>query len=315
MLLGLFAVGTVIGAEPAPLFEQQLGGTTGFSLSISSTQGKINQKSVTLIESHADPGVEGFKRYYDYPDAIGLIDSNSPLYKAVFSSGTANPFARFYSAIYDLERKGGLKKCDFAGTGFELDNNPKTREWLISFPWLYCVKGPVNSESFFKTDKFHSWLLQRMENGRYRVLMESHDNIAINRTYLKPAQRSAYFPISSTQFMSHDFPKTVRSNPQHIRDKDNKAICGETTVHWFYSDKKHSYWPYAIHPQKGSCLLIYNEHLPVEERDETVEKLAPLRVEKTLERLKMVTGQCFNSDASKSYQLRPASCPGRVTGN
>ncbi len=159
---------------------------------------------------------------------------STSLKKQLFSSKTINPFKMIYSDIYRPEnirkiRKLTQKKCPFYGLKLiDLDNNPRTTEWLIigNEQCLYDQDKPVKGLQYTTDDNYynsstrqHNWILKKDTKGQYRVIVESDVSI---RIYGKDS-RYKVNTLKTTLLLG-------RIN------RTNKTLCGAAEIIWQYKE-------------------------------------------------------------------------------
>ncbi len=179
---------------------------------------------------------------------------STSLKKQLFSSKTNNPFKVIYSDIYRPEnirkiRKLTQKKCPFHGLKLiDLDNNPKTTEWLIisSEQCLYDQDKPVKGLQYTSDDYYsgstgqHNWILQKDTKGQYRVIVESDNSIWI---YGKDSRYKTN-TLETTLLLG-------RIN------RTNKTLCGAAEIIWQY--KKGQLYPVKAKADAIGCGFYFGK--------------------------------------------------------
>ncbi len=201
----------------------------------------LNQIAIDLPNAFYQLGFysEFFSDYPHYPDSDnkqrGSIHINTrknantifvkhlfapapqSLKQAIIANTTTNPFKEWYPSIYKNKSVKSLLKCPALSAAFELDNDKTTKEWIITSSISFCLikqKRGIDSTP-------HIWVLQRGQEGDYRVLMEGDDELQVLNPSLNP--KSGYKNIESNIYLNRT-------------TSENSSACGGATLEWAYQD-------------------------------------------------------------------------------
>lgn len=138
----------------------------------------------------------------------------------VLSKATFNPFKGAYAYLYSPQNQKKLSSCYFAGLPFELDDNPKTQEWVASVSLYGCLAGQSSGNGA----DAHSWILQQDAQKRTRVLMESDGDVIVKEK--TPQDKFGYRQIWTEHYVTRFAPQ-------------DKLGCGRVEMKWIYQGKQY----------------------------------------------------------------------------
>lgn len=186
-------------------------------------------KGIYSIDLRGWDGSEGsvysLRFYPKNPKSIG--DPQEDIFRPISRNlnqiishkSTENPFRNSFPKIYTVKNIAKRLKCPVKGVRLEVDNNPSTKEWLISFFAQKCL----NNKNFILKDKeknnIHQWILQQRTNGKYRILIEIESrltSIENTNTY------KGYKQIETSFSVKHTLP-------------NYPLKCGDADITWKYA--------------------------------------------------------------------------------
>lgn len=165
----------------------------------------------------------------DYTIEAGLPDD---IRQALFSPATQNPFKKAYATFYTPANFKQLQRCQFIGSDFNIDNNPKTEEWYVATSATSCIKD----QSYIDGGTSHNWIIQRDEKGKFKILMESDDSLTIDFA----TAQSSYKPLNTIHNVMRFMPKSTLG-------------CGDVYMKWRYNHAKKQYQYTFYNPRIAGC--------------------------------------------------------------
>lgn len=152
--------------------------------------------------------------------------ASKQLKQAVLANNTPNPFKRLYSYVYTAQNKKKIINCPALSFPFDLDNNPTTKEWVVTSSLYLCL-----SPRGMDLDSVpHMWILQR-KAGRYRILMEADG-------YIKIFGKSQN---NYNDILAYIYQNRASLNPSYK--------CGGPMNMWFYQNNQYQLANKSYHAQ------------------------------------------------------------------
>ncbi|MEE9303950.1 MAG: hypothetical protein V3U84_09195, partial [Thiotrichaceae bacterium] len=140
----------------------------------------------------------------------------------------ASPFSKLYPVINKAINDGSLKNCNVDSLPVDMDDNPDTKEWVLS----------IDSSCLTDQKYGHIWLVQQTGDD-YNILFEGEDNTLT----LRYSETGNYKNITIASHLSAEEETTNR--------------CGSIIADWHYMDGR--YLPVKgkadLH---GNCLPEYD---------------------------------------------------------
>lgn len=168
-----------------------------------------------------------------------FLPVSADLNAALSAADTDNPFRPLYPAIYsETGEQKRLESCPVLGVAFELDDNPQTQEWVISFSAERCLHFDAAEKLLKGDDKPHKWVLQQAADGQYRVLAEGDGILYVTRQDASDGFRE----IRTRFFIKRAYP-------------DNPLQCGGAEFTWQYQDGR--YQPSDTLYMAQDCAPLY----------------------------------------------------------
>ena len=156
--------------------------------------------------------------------AIKALLTNPKIYSSV------SPYAKLYPALTDIlnNNEAALKKCHIYSLPVDIDNNPETKDWVVS----------LEQKCLPKLKNGHIWLVQQTGEN-YRILLESEANTL------------------TLHYSETNHYKNITVASQLSPAEETEKRCGSIIADWQYKEGR--YLPVKgtadIH---GSCLPEYN---------------------------------------------------------
>ncbi len=167
----------------------------------------------------------------------------------LFASSTDNLFRQFYPYIYNKSNRHKYdNNCPFIGVEYEVDGRSNTTEWLIAAPIERCLFRENIDQYYYNYDTLnqHNWVLQRYDNNKYRVLLESDGEIDFTHDSTNKAS------TIGTRFEIN----------RMLWDKDPMA-CGYLSTQWTYRSGKF-YMNVAMY-LRDYCSHTYSQEVPTDQ--------------------------------------------------
>lgn len=220
-------------------------------------------------------------RLYDAPGQAPQTLSHSvkpaPAYlrDALFAPSTANPFRSAFAPLYQAAQR--LNTCPFVAVQIEVDHQAATQEWYLATAAEYCLQGQQAVLAQGTDFSAHVWLLQRLSNGRFRVLMQSTGALTVDAS----GTTQGYKALQTRIFNPH----VIRSNGSHTQ-----PVCGFGVIDWRYQQGR--YQPIKLYPIVSTCERHYQALLrPEETQAQFLARMKPLVKHYVLQWLRQATGR------------------------
>lgn len=150
-----------------------------------------------------------------YPELFRPMPAE--LGEAITAADTVNPFRSSFTPLYEEHNARKRARCPALAATFELDDNPQTQEWVVSFSALQCLADDPSLALRSGDTEPHQWVVQRLANGKFRILAESDGMIhIINRN-----KEDGYKEIHTRLAVKRSFP-------------NNELQCGAAELTWQY---------------------------------------------------------------------------------
>lgn len=155
---------------------------------------------------------------------------------AVLSNHTNNPFRELYFDLYQSESLRKLKQCPFLALSFDLDNNSRTEEWVVTVSSQLCLH-PINR---YVDEYPHFWVIQKQAED-YRVLAEGDGKVRIRNN-------------------SQNYADIETEVHLKIAQPFNNLKCGGALLNWGYNRGAYQLKEYQYHTLGCDTLYYPNTH-------------------------------------------------------
>ncbi|MBO0612516.1 MAG: hypothetical protein RL122_2454 [Pseudomonadota bacterium] len=136
---------------------------------------------------------------------------------ALAATNTVNPFHPQFAALYTPTALRKRAACTMLSTPIELDDKSATKEWVVAFSAVQCLEADAAAALRSGDTTPHQWVLQKITNGKYRILAEGDGNI----TLTNHQKEQGYKEIRTSMLIPRTFP-------------EHKLQCGGAEFTWHY---------------------------------------------------------------------------------
>lgn len=227
-----------------------------------------------------------YSTQFDHKLAAGSVELAAP----IWAPATENPFRHLYPDVYRRFATGHYDDCEFTGVQFELDDNPLTKEWNIVFEGELCTYGQNVLSKTPDTVQVHGWVVQRTEQGDYRILMENNDILFIKIQNTQYGYKSMETLVRVPYLHREAYQKEM-ALPFNERKQLTTPHCGRGLVHWEYQGSQ--YQPVRLR-YAGGCSAHYQRS--AESDDKFLRRMQTPTTQYLLNWLGKVTGRPMQMD-------------------
>ena len=147
------------------------------------------------------------------------------------SDSLQNPYAKLYPDIQQALQQNKLNNCDFYRLPVDMDNNPKSREWVVTIDEK-CTTKAIGSQ------QPHVWIIQQTENNTPRILFEGQ-----------------HYTLTLHYTENHHYRNLSIASELNKQEETDKR-CGSIIADWHYEQGR--YVPFkGKADEHGSCLPEY----------------------------------------------------------